>query len=119
MNDYQLKRLKDATFEYVSFSLSSVAFDYYYEEIQTSLTKEYKGRVLFDQLLSHGVKVGRFVSLYFDGERFDMNSYQIEEALPQRTRKQCLDFYASNPDSLNKGVLSKPNQFLIRKGKLL
>ena len=119
MDNFNLQRLKISTFEYVSFSLSAVAFDHYYDELQKKIDRTYKGRVLFDQLLSHGTKASRFVSVYFDGKHFDMSSFKIENSLSDNIRQQCTSFYASNPEILGRGILSKPNQFLIRKGKLI
>lgn len=107
-------------FSYISFSLSAVGLDHYYSDIQNSLRKNYVGWVLFDQLLSHGIKKQRFASMYFDGESFDPNSFKIEEDITQEIKQICANFYVNSPkDVLSHGVLTRSQQFLVSKGKLL
>ncbi len=122
MENYKLKPLSDGAFAYVSFSLSAVGLDHYFTQLQSTLTstvKDYRGRVLFDQLLSHGVKEGRFVSMYFDGNKFDTGSFKIETKLPTSVRQSCSQFYSRSPELLNEGILTQAQKFLIAKGRIV
>jgi RnlB antitoxin of RnlAB toxin-antitoxin system len=118
MSHYRLQALQHHAFAYVSLSLSAVGLDHYYDDIQCDLHSEIKGRILFDQLLSHGMKERRFISMYFDGEQFDISSYQVEEYITPEVEKLCSSFYLSNPEMLSCSVLTKPQQFLFKKGML-
>ncbi|WP_062714881.1 type II toxin-antitoxin system RnlB family antitoxin [Grimontia marina] len=100
---------------YVSLSLTALGLDYYCDELQNDMHSKYKGRVLFDQLLSHGLKEQRFVSIYFDGEQFDMLSFRVESSVSKDIQEKCSTFFLDNPDALAKSVLSKPQQFLFKK----
>lgn len=118
MDNYRLQILSNDAFACISFSLSAVALDHYYDHIQTSLRSECKGRVLFDQLLSHGINSNRFVSMYFDGEKFDIETLKIENNINHELKGLCKTFYSDMPETLSNGVLTKSQQFLIKKGRI-
>jgi len=116
-----LENVNDKNFKFVGFVLTSEGLDSCYEDLEKSLNdlKLCSGTtVLIDQLLSHGLKNERFASLLFDGKKLLPSSYKYESNVKDTLVKFCSDFYLKRIELLDCSVLTKPQKFLFKKGKL-
>ena len=87
------------------------------EELENDLREmNFKGIVLFDLILCNGVSPNRFIKSYFDGNSFYSNTFEIVSNIKDNIKLISSNFYKNNSDLIDKGVLSKPHSFLLKKG---
>ena len=116
---FKLTHFKDSAYQCVSISLSNDGLDHMYESLETELKdQKARGRILLDLLLSNGLRSERFISLFFDGQCLDLNSYKVENCIDSKIEDYCSKYYRSQPHLLENSVLTKPQRFLFKKGKL-
>ncbi|MGO4348141.1 type II toxin-antitoxin system RnlB family antitoxin [Paenibacillus sp. MCAF9] len=87
--------------------------------IEHDLQSQYKGKVLFDLLLSNGVSSNRFVEAEFNGEHFDYSSFKTLRSVCIAIKKESTEFYKNHTDFLENSTLPNAYQYLIKKGKVL
>lgn len=93
----------------VSVSRDNVFLDI--PEIENGLRKQnYVGEVMFEQLLSKGYSMDRFVVMYFDGIFLDTNDVTVYSVLDDRLQAHIDLFYKENPVLVRESVLTKDQQ---------
>lgn len=116
---FTLANFSDSTYQYISLFLSYESLDYAYSELENELKVcNAKGRILLDFLLSNGLNSDRFASIYFNGYRLEFDSFRIEMVISSKVEIFCEEYFKSNPQHIEKSVLSKPQKFLLKKGRL-
>ncbi len=115
---YKLLKLNDYKYTYVSMSTDFCRPDDYMSELEEELqTHEYKGKVVFDLLLSNGLKEDRYFSAEFDGRRFVVSTFRTMTCICSEILGMSSAFYKDNYDLVSKNaILSKPQKFLVKKG---
>lgn len=117
-NTFAISDISDKKFLRVVLSLSYKSLDQYLHELEDCLKRsKIKGLVLLDLLLSNGMKSDRFASMYFDGQKFDLESYKIEKSVDKYIVYHCTRCYQNNSHLLEGSVLTKPQRFLIKRGE--
>lgn len=115
---FELAHIDHTAYQCVSLSLCSEGIDYFYEDLESELKRiNSKGRILFDLLLSNGYKSDRFVSLYFDGEKFDLSTYEVEKNIEKKIENYCSNYFIEHHFLLENSVLTKPQRFIFKKKK--
>ncbi|HGF5167800.1 type II toxin-antitoxin system RnlB family antitoxin [Vibrio parahaemolyticus] len=114
---YKLLKLNDYKYTYVSMSTDFSRPDDYMSELEGELQAfEYKGKVVFDLLLSNGLK-DRYFSAEFDGRRFVVSTFRTMTSICSEILGMSSAFYKDNYDLVSKNsILSKPQKFLVKKG---
>ncbi|MCU5076830.1 type II toxin-antitoxin system RnlB family antitoxin [Bacillus cereus] len=80
--------------------------------------ESYKGKVLFDLLLSNGFASNRYIEAEFNEGKFLTDSFRAVEP-DIKTKKESSSFYLKDPSLLDNGILHNPQKFLFKKGKIL
>jgi hypothetical protein len=106
-----------SSYKYVIFSTSYISPLEQLNEIEPIL-KSFHGKVLFDLLLSNGNTTNRFIEGAYNGEKFDIGSFQVCKDIDYGIKEFTGEFYKQNNHYIQHGILSKPLQFLVRKGQL-
>ena len=118
MKEYQVKKYPDIG--YMVFSISeSNPTDYILSIEEELLKKQYSGHVFFDLLLTNGNNFNRYLKAYFDGGKFQQNSYTILSEPEVKLKKKSVNFYQKNIKFLEHSILSKPIKFMIKKGHII
>lgn len=116
MKDYILAFDKKGT--PVFYSMSTTRSDCYLNEVKNELIEiDYKGKVIFDLLLSNGMVQNRFSEIDFKNNDFDLNSVLIFKPSEEQLQSHN-NFYRNYQAVVDQNlILSKPQKFLLRKGR--
>jgi hypothetical protein len=76
-------------------------------------SRQYKGRVVFDLLLSNGKSSNRYVSFNFDNNSFDKESFQVLPEVGFDLVEESRKYFEKNKELLNHGVLTDQERFSI------
>jgi len=118
MRDFQIEKYDDIGC--MIFSVSEYNPTDYISTIEQDLIqKSYLGNVVFDLLLTNGNNFNRYLKAYFDGDRFNRDSYKIIDDPQHQLKKRSVDFYQKNITFLENSILSKPIKFMIKKGYMI
>lgn len=80
----------------------------------------FQGFVLIDALTSKGFASNRFMTVYFNGEKFDVINSEVTTDVSKELSDLLYEFYRDNYSLIeNNQILSKPQKFLLRKGRLI
>ncbi|PWW26628.1 RnlB antitoxin of RnlAB toxin-antitoxin system [Cytobacillus oceanisediminis] len=118
MKNYEIQKVDYHEYPYVIFSTSYVNPIEDIDDIEEELKPLFKGKVVFDLLLSNGFTSNRFVEAEFDGTRFNHSSFKALKDVNDCIIKEASHFYSSHSGLLKNGILSNAHQFLIKKGKM-
>ena len=101
----------------IILSKNSARIHDYLIDIQNILKKHhYKGKCIFDLLLSNGIdKNNRFFEAHFNGRYFDLTSFKNIKEINTYVEKTSNSFYANNFDLIDNSILTKPQKFLLKK----
>lgn len=103
-------------YSYISFSLTSERLDDYYQQLEIELENlQAQGNILLDLIVSNGIKYNRFVSLYFDGRKLNLDSYKNITDVTSTIENISNKFYSSHLNVIEDSVLTKPQKFLFKK----
>ncbi len=106
------KRKKQA----IIYSTNYLRLEEYVNEVAFLLKeKSFKGKVIFDLLLSNGNSFNRYIEMLFDGDNFEIKTTRIINDIDDNIINNSLDFYSSHESYLDNSVLSKSQKFLIKK----
>jgi hypothetical protein len=119
MKNYEIHKNKIGDYPFVIFSTSYVSPIENIMDIEQELGFHFKGKVLFDLLLSNGVSSNRFVEADYDGEKFDYSSFKTLNQVGLEIKKESSEFYRTHTEFLTNSILPNAHQFLIKKGKLI
>ena len=115
---FKLLKSSDYEYRYVSVSTDFYRPDDYMEKLETELQKlKYKGKLVFDLLLSNGIKENRYFCAYFDGNKIIVSTFSRMSNIRSTISSLTSDFYRENYNLVSQNhILSKPQKFLIKKG---
>lgn len=65
----------------------------------------YKGEVLFDLLLSNGFATNRFLTMFFDGKKLQLNTVKIITDIPDQVLKELYLLYNEHPQWIDQSSL--------------
>lgn len=120
MKNYEIQKVDNPEgYPFVVFSTSYVSPIEGISEIEGELENNFRGKVLFDLLLSNGLSSNRFLEADFDGKHFDYTSFKTLLEVNIEVRKELTEFYQKNVEYLKNSVLPNAHQYLIRNGKIL
>jgi hypothetical protein len=115
-NQFKLESTNLSNYPFISLSVDYSRIDEYLNEIAGKLSEiQYKGKVLFDLLISNGLSNDRFYEAYFDGCKFDLTSFVKKTDIPPSILDISYEFYINNLHVLDNSVLTKPQKFLFKK----
>lgn len=118
MKNYEIQELHNyQMYPFVVFSTSYVNPLEDIECIQEELKNRFKGKVLFDLLLSNGNSSNRYLEAEFNGFQFVPSSFKVLEKVDAFIKEITGMFYQNHPDYLSNSVLPNAHQFLIKRGK--
>jgi len=119
MKSYKIHKKNNVEeYPFVIFSTSYVSPIEGIMDIEEELKYLFKGKVLFDLLLSNGMSSNRFVEALFDGERFDYSSFKSLNNVDAELKQESTIFYQNNSELLENSILPNAFQYLIAKGKV-
>ncbi|WP_208402057.1 type II toxin-antitoxin system RnlB family antitoxin [Halalkalibacterium halodurans] len=118
MKNYEIYKLNNE-YPYIVFSTSYINPLEDIEKIEEEMESEFRGKVLFDLLLSNGLTSNRFLEAEFDGGKFQYTSIKPVGNLDNLIKKESITFYRENIDLLQNSVLPNAHKFLIKKGLLV
>ena len=94
---YSLSPLELGPYAYISFSLTSERLDDYYSDLEVELKRlDVKGKILLDLLSSNGVNTQRFVSIYFNGSKFNLESLENITNVGEAIETRSYSFYKNH-----------------------
>lgn len=103
-------------FEYIAFSQSYMSELSQILHLSDKLKGKFKGNVLIDTVAKQGQSSGRLVTVYFDGENFDLKSFDYQKSASRPLCRYLTDYYRSHPDVLEATVLNSVQVKMIRAG---
>lgn len=118
MNNFEITVLKEDKESILIFmKTSEPPFDFL-EEMETELTElHYKGNVVIDELLHSGNNDERFITGYFDGNRFESGKFNFKIVMKKsELREPVCRFLQKDKDVLFLTGLTGKQQRLIEKG---
>ncbi|CEJ72395.1 Uncharacterised protein [[Clostridium] sordellii] len=119
MDNYKIKEINNCKYKLIIFSTDYISPIEDLDEIEVDLKSyNYLGYMIFDLLLVNGNSENRFMEVFFDGEKFDRDSFKIAKKLPMEINTVSSDFYFDNLAMVEKSRLSNPIKFMIKKKKL-
>ncbi|MFJ5717291.1 type II toxin-antitoxin system RnlB family antitoxin [Neobacillus sp. NPDC093127] len=118
MKNYEIQKLNYDDYPFVIYSTSYVNPIEDIDHIEEELKLLFKGKVIFDLLLSNGASSNRFVEAEFDGDKFNYNSFKALPEIDNCIAKLSSDFYRRHSDLLENSILPNAHQFLIKKGRM-
>ncbi|CAB1220853.1 type II toxin-antitoxin system RnlB family antitoxin [Acinetobacter bouvetii] len=68
--------------------------------------RKFQGTVTFDLLVLNGIEDNRFISMYFDGKKFDKSTICIQSHIKTNLEIEQNSFFKNNIDLLAHSVLS-------------
>lgn len=120
MKNYQIQKVENiANYPFVVYSTSYVSPIEAITDIEHELQSQFRGKILFDLLLSNGVSSNRFIEANFDGDHFDYSSFKSLILVDGEIKKKLIEFYKKNTVLLENSVLPNAYQYLIKNGKVL
>ena len=94
---FEIFPFPDGSYRFAIFATSGINPLSEISEIEKELTKrEGPGFVLFDLLLSNGETSNRYISAFFDGKKFNLETFKTVQSLPREFKKIAKDYYARN-----------------------
>lgn len=119
MRNYEIQRFDNMSeYPYVILSTSYVSPLDDIMDIEHELQPYYKGKILFDLLLTNGVSSNRFIEAEFDGRKFNYSSFKPLNQVDTEIKKGSSEFYRKHTELLENSILPNAYQYLIKKGKL-
>lgn len=80
------------------------------------IKKDFKGKVIFDFLLTNGDTKQRYFETFFDGKEINLNNFKNIFEKSNELKKISLDFYFKNFKYVEQSeIVSKSTKFLIKK----
>lgn len=114
MKTYRMRKIDDGQFGYVVYSANYANPLEQRRVIEGELArKKFSGYVVFDLLLTVGDEDNRFSTLFFDGERFDMDTFSVVNSIENSIRRKSAKFYVNNKDIFESSILSRLTRFRI------
>lgn len=105
---------------YVIISTSSTNPLDYRTEIEDNLKVSlYKGRVLFDLLLSNGFSPNRFIEMDFDGDKLVSNSASVIDVKDGNLKTFLYKYYSGVPNYIDNSILSNSEKFILKNQLLI
>lgn len=117
MKTFDVKRMPSTSYPYIVFSTSYVNPLDDLDNVERALRTEYKGKVLFDLLLSNGNASNRFVEAMFDGEKFDDNSFHKVENVGDDVLQFSASYYRQSKYLEQSKIVPRAYKFLLNKEK--
>lgn len=117
MKYYDIRKLNNSCYDYLIFSTSYVNPLECVNDIESSLKENNYSKVLFDLLLSNGNSTNRFIEATFDGRKLE--NFQTCENVDIEIKRESGRYYQDNNNLLKNSVLSRPQKFLVSKGKIV
>ena len=115
MKLYSLK--KNNKIGYIIYSISFQSPLEQLAQIEEELSREhFKGDVYFDFLLSNGNNHNRYLKAFFDGQKFNLKTFQVVDKPMKQLIKESNLFYTHNPQLLENSILPRSVKFMIKKG---
>jgi hypothetical protein len=116
INQFKLEETSISNYRFISLSVDYSRIDEYLDDVANKLRNfHYKGKILFDLVMSNGLSGDRFYEAYFDGGKFDLSSFNKKTDIPSSILDISNNFYIANLDVLDNSVLTKPQKFLFKK----
>lgn len=115
---YKVKPEQGVTegFEYVAFSTSYLSRLSEITDLEEQLAGKFHGRVLVDNVCKMGQNSDRLLTVHFDGECFDFDSFELQVTASRPLRLMLSAFYKEHPNYVNASVLSSIQQKMILRG---
>lgn len=105
---------------YIIISTSSTTPLDYRTEIEDNLkVSSYKGKVLFDLLLSNGFSPNRFIEMDFDGNKLISNSASVIDVKDVGLKKFLYKYYSEVPNYIDNSILSNSEKFILKNQLLI
>ena len=115
-NQFELASTNLSTYPFISLSVDYSRLDEYLNAIAEKLREsQYKGKIIFDLLISNGLSSDRFYEAYFDGYKFDLKSFVKKTDVPPSIIDISNNFYNNNLQFLENSVLTKPQKYMFKK----
>lgn len=119
MCQFKIVPLEKELYDAIIFSESYESPLAYLDEVTEEIKKQHMTnvKILFDVLLSMGNTSERFIEAFFDGEAFDLESFQVVEVKKDDTLRQfCTNFFFENSELLEYSILTPIQKELLKKG---
>lgn len=119
MKTYAIQKLHNSIYPFVVLSTSYQNPLDEIKAIEEELKDNYKGKIVFDLLLSNGLSSNRFLEAEFDGDQFIISTFKPVEIIDILIKQTLTDFYRSNIQYVESSVLPKSQKFLLKKGNVI
>ena|GEM_PF-1217708 len=97
------------------YSTNYLRLEEYINDVALLLrVKSFKGKVVFDLLLSNGSAFNRFIEVFFDGSNFEIRTSKVFDA-NENILNNSLEFYNSHISYLDDSILTRAEKFLIKR----
>ncbi|MED4990887.1 type II toxin-antitoxin system RnlB family antitoxin [Parageobacillus toebii] len=106
-------------YPFIIFSISYISPLEEIDLIEKELKCRYKGKILFDLLLSNGISTNRYLEAEFNGENFILSSFKPLIQVDYTIKERAAIFYREHAEYLKNSVLPNAYRFLIKKGRIL
>lgn len=115
---YKVKPEQGVTegFEYVAFSTSYLSRLSEITDLEEQLAGKFNGLVLIDNVCKMGQNSDRLLTVHFDGECFDFDTFKRQDTASRPLRLMLSAFYKEHPNYVNASVLSSIQQKMILRG---
>lgn len=115
MKYYRLNKIDDN--QTIVYSISFHSPTEQIKSIEKELiNKDFKGKVIFDFLLTNGDTKQRYFETFFDGKEINLNNFKNIFEKSNELKKISLDFYFKNFKYVEQSeIVSKSTKFLIKK----
>lgn len=116
INQFELAKTGLPDYSFISLSIDYSRPDEYLYAVADELKElSYKGKVIFDLVISNGLSGERFYEAYFNGCEFDSLSFHRRESVPSSILDISNKFYIRNIHVLDNSVLTKAQKFLFKR----
>ena len=115
MKYYRLNKIDDN--QTIVYSISFHSPTEQIKSIEKELiNKDFKGKVIFDFLLTNGDTKQRYFETFFDGKEINLNNFKNIFEKSNELKKISLEFYFKNFKYVEQSeIVSKSTMFLIKK----
>lgn len=115
MKYYRLNKIDDN--QTIVYSISFHSPTEQIKSIEKELiNKDFKGKLIFDFLLTNGDTKQRYFETFFDGKEINLNNFKNIFEKSNELKKISLDFYFKNFKYVEQSeIVSKSTKFLIKK----
>lgn len=115
MKYYRLNKIDDN--QTIVYSISFHSPTEQIKSIEKELiNKDFKGKVIFDFLLTNGDTKQRYFETFFDGKEINLNNFKNIFEKSNELKKISLEFYFKNFKYVEQSeIVSKSTKFLIKK----